>query len=123
MKNLFTDTKDAVEKKWGKTVHKHYPEYSNFWNEFIGVRDSAKARRLIWYKYEYPKAWDRNKKNRFTQNIEELFMAHYSLFCNLAGAHFQLKNCIKSLNTTNTTDMHFKYWESFECCYQHMGNV
>ena len=123
MKNLLIDTRDSVEKKWARTVCKHYPEYSYFWNEFIGVRNSLRARRLVWYEYKYPQTWDRNKKSRFTQNIEELFMAHYSLFCNLAGAHFQLKTCLKSLKTTNIADRHFKYWESFECCYQHMGNV
>lgn len=123
MKSLCTDSKDVVEKKWAEVVCRLYPTYALFWNEFIGVRTKLSANKLLWYRYSYPKSWSTYQKQQYEHNLEELFMAHYTLFCNLAGAHFQHNECIASLKRKNIEEMHFRYWEAFECCYQHMGNA
>jgi len=122
MLNLFTDTKDIIEEKWAGVICSNFPAYADFWNKFIGVRKIKKSNRLIWYKYSYPPIWRKDQKATFRSHIEELFMAHYSIFCNLAGAHYQLKQCNLSLGLS-FSEKHFRHWEAFESCYQHMGNV
>lgn len=123
MNDLFSDTKDVVEKKWAKTVCKNFPAYASFWNEFIGIRTKKSSRLLFPNEYKLPKKWTKNEIKEYRHNIEELAMSHYSLFCNLAGAHFQLDECISALDLTQEDEKHFRFWESFEVCYQHMGNA
>lgn len=123
MKDLFSDTKDIIERKWARMIDKKFPAYALFWNEFIGVRTKTSSQILLPYKYQFPSTWTSIAKKKYLQDLEELAMAHYSLFCNLAGAHFQIDECVASLGLAEDEERHFHYWESFEVCYQHMGNA
>lgn len=50
-------------------------------------------------------------------------MAHYSLFCHLAGTHFQLENLKKTLKLKDFRRKYFEHWEAFEVCYFHLGSA
>lgn len=116
------DTQDSIEKLYGEQILKNYPAYGDFWNKYIGTRRTHKSRKLSWYQYNFPTTWTLNQKVNFRKQLQEMFMAHYSLFCNLAGAHYQIERCKRSLEIIGPSK-HFLYWEAFECFYQHLGNV
>jgi len=50
-------------------------------------------------------------------------MAHYSLFCNLAGAHYQVAQLERTLGLGDTQTKQFEHWEAFEVAYLHLGIV
>lgn len=123
MKDILTDTQDIVERIWGKKIYIHFPAYKTFWDKFIGVRTISPSKTLLPYKYNLTNLRNISDKVKFKNNLEELCMAHYSLFCNLAGAHFQLEEFNRVLAYKNKKLIHFQYCETFENCYQHMGNA
>lgn len=50
-------------------------------------------------------------------------MRHYSQFCQLAGAHFQLREATQALKETDEALRHFSFWEAFDNFYQHLANA
>lgn len=114
------DTYDAVEKLYGNVICQQFPNYGKFWELFIGRNVSTKSPQ--WYLFRFPSSITSAERKRIMKWREELSMAHYSLFCNLAGAHFQAEELRKSLLECKTQETFFKHWEHFECFYIHIGN-
>jgi hypothetical protein len=118
--NLFLNgTKDPIEKLYGSTITTIFPNYARFWLDFIGNPN-----------YRVPKAFgllynssiSRAERERVNDIYQEICMAHYSLFCHLGGAQFQIDN-LKKLGNSNidSYQKYFEYWEAFEIGYFHFG--
>jgi len=113
------DTRDAIEKLYAARILSCFPNYAEFWEKLIGVRDSQGA--LLPYRLRIPRAIAREERSKIERAYEEIAMAHYTLFCNLAGAHFQ-KERLQAIAAPSSTSLRwFKHWEAFESVYLHLG--
>jgi hypothetical protein len=119
--NTFTQqTKDTVEQLFGSEITRLFPNYSAFWEEFIGdpKKDIPLAYGLI-----MPPDIDQKRKKSIEEIYDEICMAHYSLFCHLAGTHFQQENMRRILKLDDFKRKYFEHWETFEVCYFHLGSA
>lgn len=119
MKSFPKDTKDSIEKLYGREILRFFPRYGEFWSKFIGV----KVRRglLLPYGLRIPSRMSGNDRHRVRAGYEDLSMAHYSLFCHLAGAHFRVQE-LRALSSPNSSKTsRFRHWEAFESVYLHLG--
>lgn len=120
MEIFIKNTKDIVEELYGSEVIKLFPDYAKFWEEFVG--DPKKAMPVA-YGLLFDSSISTKDKERINEIYDEICMAHYSLFCHLAGTHFQLENLKKILKLDNSKGKYFQHWETFEVCYFHLGSV
>ena len=114
------DSKDAIEQLYGSDVLKHFPNYEVFWRKFIG---NPNAERIEPYRYNFLSKMSPQEEDRILKNYEKVQMAHYSLFCHLAGAHFQLKELENTENINDPKENYFRHWEHFEVAYMHLGST
>src|SRR3990170_4560286 len=115
------DSNDSIEKLYGNEVLKHFPNYGVFWRQFIGNPNSEKPEP---YEYTFPSNISVEEKKRILKNYEKIQITHYSLFCQLAGTHFQLKELENTLkNVKDPEKRYFRHWEHFEVGYLHLGSV
>ena len=114
------DSKDAIEQLYGSVILKYFPNYEVFWGKFIG---NPNTERIEPYRYVFPSSIDSNEKNRILRGYERVQMVHYSLFCHLAGAHFQLKELENTENIQDSKERYFRHWEHFEVGYIHLGSI
>ena len=114
------DSKDPVEQLYGNDVLKYFPNYEIFWVEFIG---NPTAKRAEPYKYMFPPDMRSHEKDRILREYERIQMVHYSLFCHLAGAHFQLEELENTENIQEPKEKYFRHWEHYEAGYTHLGSV
>lgn len=122
MPDFITSTRDAVEQLYGRKLLRTFPRYGEFWGRFIGVK-VGKDGSLNPYGLRFPKGFPQSDKRNIKRIYLELVMAHYSLFCDLAGAHYQLEQLTTSLQLDDAKKKHFHHWEAFESCYMHLGNA
>lgn len=113
-------TKDLVEQLYGEEIAKNFPNYGEFWVKFIG---DPRKDIPVPYGLDFTKSPKGTNIAQINQNYEELCMAHYSLFCHLAGAHFQQEVLRETLKLTDSSTKKFKHWEAFETSYLHLGSV
>ena len=120
MEIFIKNTKDIVEQLYGSTITKLFPNYAKFWEEFIGdpKRDVPVAYGLL-----FESSINTKDKEQINEIYDEVCMAHYSLFCHLAGIHFQLENLKNILKLDDPKTKYFEHWETFEVCYFHLGSV
>lgn len=122
MKNFSEDTKDCIEQLYQTKILKNFPAYAEFWEKFIGVKTSIQRGHssLRPYGLIIPSSLRSEAKN-IRKIYGEISYTHYSLFCHLAGAHFQLGKLRQSLKAKISAKRHFKHWEHFEVFYLHLG--
>ena len=121
MKNFSSDTKDSIERLYQSTILTNFPNYALFWNKFVGVKFS-KSRNLLPYGLKYPTGMSASQRKDISLNYRELTISHYTLFCQLAGAHFQLEE-LKKYPIKHSRLSYFRHFEHFESCYLHLGIV
>ena len=114
------NTKDIVEQLYGSDVTKLFPNYAKFWEEFIG---DPRKNIPVAYRLLFDLSISTKDKEQINEIYDEICMAHYSLFCHLAGAHFQLENLKNILKLDNSKRKYFQHWETFEVCYFHLGSA
>jgi hypothetical protein len=61
-------------------------------------------------------------QSRIREGYEEICIAHYTLFCQLAGAHHQMKQAVEALQI-GERERHFLFWEACDNFYQHLQNA
>lgn len=121
MTNTFIQkTKDAIEQLYGSEIIKLFPNYSVFWEEFIG---DPKKDVPVPYGLLFLPGIEVKRQEEIEEIYQEICMAHYSLFCHLAGTHFQLENLKKTLKLDDYRRKYFEHWEAFEVCYFHLGSA
>ncbi|MBI1977616.1 MAG: hypothetical protein HYS55_02575 [Candidatus Omnitrophica bacterium] len=113
------DSYDAIERKYGLIISNSFPKYAEFWEFFIGRDVSSTSMR--WYRVKFPKSFGQKNRREFYWFREEVSMAHYSLFCNLAGAYFHFDELKRMQGQPITQEVYFKHWEHFECFYLRLG--
>lgn len=120
--NVFIDgTKDPIEILYGSTVTTLFPNYAEFWCNYVG---NPKFRVPKSYGLLYKSSVSETERKRRNDIYQEICMVHYSLFCHLAGAHFQIDNLRKIKKTTKSwKKKYFEYWEAFEVGYFHLGST
>lgn len=121
MMNAFIQqTKDIVEQSYGSEITKLFPNYSVFWEEFVGDprKDAPVAYGLI-----FPSDIEVQRQKAIEKIYDEICMAHYSLFCHLAGTHFQLENMKRILKLDDFKRKYLEHWETFEVCYFRLGSA
>lgn len=114
------DSKDPVEQLYGSVILKHFPNYERFWVKFIG---DPNAERVQPYKYLFPRNIALEKKKKIERNYEKIQMAHYTMFCHLAGALFQEKELVKAGSIQDLKERYFRCCEHFESAYMHLGSA
>lgn len=119
MKNFTNDTKDCIERLYKDKILAKFPLYAEFWNKFIGVRDNNRNGLLTPYGLIIPRTLQVDK-TQVRKSYMEMTYAHYTLFCNLAGAHYQLENLSNTKQLGDTRIRHFQHWECFESIYSHL---
>jgi hypothetical protein len=114
------NTKDVVEQLYGEKVTRFFPNYAEFWLKFIG---DPKKDTPTEYGLTFDSKMKTEDKEEVTEIYKEIRMAHYSLFCNLAGTHFQAEKIESILKLPDSKEKIFEHWETFEVCYIHLGSV
>ncbi|GAI21864.1 unnamed protein product, partial [marine sediment metagenome] len=123
MKKFPEETQDKIEQLFAGKILAHFPYYGEFWGKFIGLRAGD---RLLPYRLQIPPtAKDPTVKDnsQILKWHEEIAMRHYSQFCQLAGAHFQLEKATEALRQKDKALRHFLFWEAFDNFYQHLANT
>lgn len=114
------DSKDIIEQLYGNDILKYFPNYEIFWLKFIG---NPNAKQVEPYKYVFPSDMSLEEKREILGEYERIQMIHYSLFCHLAGAHFQLKELETIEKIQDFKERYFSHWEHYEVGYIHLGSV
>jgi hypothetical protein len=84
----------------------------------VGVRDEVP---LLPYGLILPSAIFQDERTRIRRAYEEITMSHYTLFCNLAGAHAHARILNDLEFPWASRENWFAHWESFESLYLHLG--
>ena len=113
------DSKDSIEQLYGDIILKNFPNYEVFWLKFIG---NPKAERPEPYTYNYPQTMRDEDKEVIQKRYARIQITHYSIFCQLAGSHFQLEK-LKASENKEGNEKYFRHWEHFEVGYFHLGSV
>ena len=113
-------TEDRIERLFAPKILANFPYYAEFWQKFIGVRMDS-AGRFLPYRLKMRDALCDGRKVLTCH--EKISMRHYSQFCHLAGAHYQLEQALKALAMEDETRRHFLFWEAFENFYQHLSGA
>lgn len=122
MKRFPQDTSDPIEQVYSGEISQLFPNYGTFWQKFIGVKTHPNfPGRIFPYGLQFPAAFGAQERTRIERAYEETTMAHYTLFCHLAGAHFQIKQLERALGLTNPQTKQIEHWEAFEVTYLHLG--
>ena len=109
-----------MERAYGHEVCKTFINYAKFWEQFIGRDLASKTGR--WYPFDFQSSTPLAERSLAEEWREEISMAHYSLFCSLAGARFQMGELESLLPIGHLTDKVFiRHWEAFECFYSRLG--
>jgi hypothetical protein len=118
MKHFPEDTRDPIEQIYARKILRRFPKYGEFWNRFVGIKDRGTY--LLPYGLRIPGTISVPERKQIRQAYEEICMAHYSLFCHLAGAHFQVDK-LRVLSPLSSKWSWLKHWETFESVYLHLG--
>ena len=113
-------SKDMIEQLYGKEILKNFPNYEKFWQEFIGNPDADQVEP---YKYHYPDNMPNEEKTKIEKSYLKIQMTHYTLFCHLAGAHFQERELETAKDLKDAKEKYFQSCEHFEAAYMHIGSV
>jgi hypothetical protein len=116
------DTLDRIEQLFASKILKNFPYYGEFWEEFVGWNKN-KEPLLLPYGLDFPSRIRQNEKERISESYQRMCVFHYSLFCQLAGAHFQLQQSVAALKENDDNKRHFLSWEAFDNLYVHLGNA
>jgi hypothetical protein len=113
-----------IERAYSADVLNLFPEYGCFWQKFIGVKSHSDfPGRIFSYGLRFPSDFEEGERTHIGQVYEEITMAHYSLFCHLAGAHFQIRQLERTIGLSNPQTNQIEHWEAFEVTYLHLGIV
>lgn len=88
--------------------------------KFIG---DPNAERVQPYKYLFPSNIALEKKKKIARNYEKIQMAHYTMFCHLAGAFFQEEELVNARSVQDLKERYFRCCEHFESAYMHLGSA
>ena len=116
-----SDSKDLIEILFASTILRNFPYYADFWEEFIGYDKATKDLRP--YALKFPEGMNKTTQELITKNHEQIAIHHYSIFCGLSGAHFQLERATDALKEADNGKRHFLFWEAFGNFYMHIGNT
>lgn len=95
MKKFPEMTEDRIERLFAPKILADFPYYAEFWQKFIGVRLEPPRDRFLPYRLEMPNTLPDSCK--VLHCYEKVSMRHYSQFCDLAGAHYQLEQALQAL--------------------------
>jgi hypothetical protein len=113
-------SKDMIEQLYGEEILENFPNYEKFWEEFIGNPNAAQVEP---YMYCYPDDMTVSERKKIENSYLKIQMAHYTLFCHLAGAHFQKKELETAQGLKDHKEKYFRCCEHFEAAYMHLGSV
>jgi hypothetical protein len=113
-------SRDSVEQLYGSIVLENFPNYEKFWVEFIG---DPRAKQVQPYEYSFPKSVHPKEQRRINEVYEKIQITHYTLFCHLAGAHFQGKELKNAESINDPKERYFRHCEHFEAAYMHLGSA
>lgn len=116
-----SDSKDSIESLFATEILKDFPYYGRFWEYFIGYDKTQKALRP--FALTFPHRMKKREQELITNRQERIAISHYSMFCELSGAHFQLEKASDALKEGNDAKRHFLFWEAFGNFYMHIGNA
>lgn len=114
------DTADEIEKLWWPVIGSSFPYYGTFWETFIGLRDRTKPFRP--YGLVIPPQLPVADATSIQKAYTEVAEAHYSEFCELAGAHYQLEEADNSYAIAGPERL-FHFLEAFNGFYDHLGTA
>lgn len=116
------DTGDGIEQMFADKVLAEFPSYGKFWEKFIGV-DVNRLSEGLWPRPpKFPTRYEDAKKEGFKNKQIWIARASYGIFCNLAGAHYQLGQYLKQIPIKDK-EAFFMAIEAVECAYLHIGDV
>jgi hypothetical protein len=113
-------SKDGVERLYADEVSKNFPNYAIFWEKYIGNPYSKSGKPYV---YKYPVTMSDQEKQRIETSYLKIQMSHYTLFCHIAGAHFQLKQLESALMEKESDEQYFRSCEHYDVGYIHIGSV
>lgn len=116
------DSLDPVEDIYSEQILQTFPRYKEFWEKFIGT-ERARMGRLIPREMEVPGEWPDERREELELQREKAAMFHYSLFCDFAGAHYQLKLATEASNHDDPHRKYFEFFEAFDNFYGHLANA
>ena len=113
MRDFFQDTKDMYECQYGKEICRTFPRYGEFWSKYIGQR---KGHLLKHYEIDSSKT----SIARFDVKYENMALAHYGVFVDLANIRIDFD--VLSKNSYTTVYDVLVYWNAVRNIYSKMGD-
>lgn len=113
------DTVDLIEQKWWPEISRRFPCYGQFWETFIGRGPEEAVLRP--YGLVVPPSISTDSARAILEAYTDVVRAHYSEFCELAGAHFLLTKAQSSYGGSDRGDGLFRFLEAFNGLYDHLG--
>jgi hypothetical protein len=113
------ESKDVIERLYSGIILLHFPNYEVFWGRFIGNPKQPVPKP---YEYKFPQTMNTDQVCILRDRIEKIQIVHYSIFCQLAGSHYQLGEMKSSLRL-ESAQRYFGHWEHFEAAYMHLGSI
>jgi hypothetical protein len=115
------DSTDQIEQYWWPTLSKNFPNYAQFWEDYIGRKEIQG--RLLPYGLQIPPLIPANRRTEIEDAYSLLVLSHYSLFCEIAGAYRQLKEAKCADSSGPGPDRLFLFIEAFNAFYDHLGTA
>ncbi|MCK5450807.1 MAG: hypothetical protein KAI70_03475 [Candidatus Omnitrophica bacterium] len=113
MRDFLKDTKDMYECRYGEEICRDFPRYGEFWSKYIGQR---KDNFLKHYEIDSSKT----DIARFDEKYENMTLAHYGIFVDLATVRMDFDMLLK--NSYKTIDEVLAYWNSVRNIYSKIGD-
>ena len=116
------DTRDEIEQMFADKVLTEFPSYGKFWEKFVGV-DVNRLSESLWPRPpKFPTGYEDAEKEDFEKTQIWIARVSYGIFCNFAGAHYQLEQYLKQIPIKDRGAF-FRAIEAVECAYLHIGDV
>lgn len=113
MRDFLKDTKDMYECRYGEEICRNFPRYGEFWSKYIGQR---RGDFLKHYEIDSSKTGI----TRFDEKYENMTLAHYGIFVDLATVRVDFDMLLK--NSYKTIDEVLAYWNSVRNIYSKIGD-
>jgi len=115
----FAESKDPVEILFKSEIEPRFPNYSKFWEQFIGFREDHLPK-LLPYGLTFPENYDKDKKQKIADAYSKILESNYHLFRSLANVHFDVRDYLSNYKVPGPK-CYFIRSKAFDSFYLNLG--
>jgi hypothetical protein len=115
------DSHDEIEKLYAGSVLASFPSYARFWEALVGRKEGQVD--LVPFGLKFPNRVPNSNRKALEKSYHRIVLGHYAIFCELAGAHYQLDVARTASDQASPDRRLFDFLEAFTNFYNHLGTV